>query len=232
MGRRVSNLAASARHDTSLLGFQVLRAAASSRTTLILPSSVQALAFFVQSKSLTDSIFSLSSRSIESTNITHNSLSPRHLPPAYNMQSSFTHPLLFTTCNHDKRKQAKLFSGINTARDIHWHLNPKKKPRRPKSFAVSSFTLPYRSITMNHSNDKLTNTKSEKKSKINKKKAAQSHQPTQHINLAQPLHLSVTLPSRTMTEPQRNEPAISERRGIRWVCYISSSRNTSAYNSS
>lgn len=134
------------------------------------------------------------------------------------MQSSFTHPLLFTTVNHEKRKQAKLFSGINTARDIHWHLNPKKRSRRPKSFAVSSFTLPYRSITMNHTNDKFTNAKPKKKKSKNKKKRQQNDQPAQNTTPRQPVHLSTALPSRTMAESQRNEPGISERRGIRWVC--------------
>ncbi|CAD0113898.1 unnamed protein product [Aureobasidium uvarum] len=64
---------------------------------------------------------------------------------------------------------------------------------------------------MNHDNDKPTNTstKSNKKPK-NRRKAAQNKQP-------QSLHLSATLPTRTMAEPQRNEPGISERRGIRWL---------------
>ncbi|KAH0377547.1 hypothetical protein E4T52_15974 [Aureobasidium sp. EXF-3400] len=133
------------------------------------------------------------------------------------MQSSFTHPLLISTSIYEKRKQTKLFGGTDIARNIHNILNPKKRSRRPKPFAVSSFTLPYRSITMNHSNDKLTNAKPNKKKKHNKKKAEQNNQPPQNTHRAQPLHLSTALPSRSMAESQRNEPGISERRGIRWL---------------
>ncbi|KAG9663179.1 hypothetical protein KCU95_g19052, partial [Aureobasidium melanogenum] len=132
------------------------------------------------------------------------------------MQSSFSHPLLFSTSDYEKRKQSKLFGGTDIARNIHNILNPKKRSTRPKAFAVSSFTLPYRSITMNHTNDKLTNAK-QKKKKSNNKKGDQNKQPAQNTHPAQPLHLSTTLPSRTMAESQRNEPAISERRGIRWL---------------
>ncbi|KAI4723636.1 hypothetical protein E4T48_00181 [Aureobasidium sp. EXF-10727] len=127
---------------------------------------------------------------------------------------SFSHPLFFNTSSLDKRKPPKLFSGIDTARDIHLHLNPKPKSRRPKPFAVASFTLPYRNLPMNHSNDKSTKTKSKKKPK---KKTAQNKQPAQKTTQAQPLRLPAALPTRTMAQPQRNEPGISERRGIRWL---------------
>ncbi|KAG9667155.1 hypothetical protein KCU99_g9090, partial [Aureobasidium melanogenum] len=70
---------------------------------------------------------------------------------------------------------------------------------------------------MNHSNDKLTNAKPNKKKKHNKKKAEQTNQPPQNTHRAQPLYLSTALPSRIMAESQRNEPGISERRGIRWL---------------
>ncbi|KAG9730164.1 hypothetical protein KCU75_g19100, partial [Aureobasidium melanogenum] len=128
------------------------------------------------------------------------------------MQSSLTHPLLFSTSNYEKRKQTQLLGGSDIVRDIHNILNPKKRSRRRKPFSVASFTLPYRSITMNHTNDKLTNAKPNKK-----KKGDQNKQPPQNTHRAQPLHLSTALPSRTMAESQRNEPGISERRGIRWL---------------
>ncbi|KAG9826129.1 hypothetical protein KCU98_g14292, partial [Aureobasidium melanogenum] len=134
------------------------------------------------------------------------------------MQASFTHPLLVSTSDYEKRKQTKLFGGTDIVRNLHNILNPKKRLRRPKPFAISSFTLPYRSITMNHTNDKLTNSKpNKKKKKSKKKKGDQNKQPPQNTHRAQPLHLSTALPSRTMTELQRNEPGISERRGIRWL---------------
>lgn len=141
------------------------------------------------------------------------------------MQSSFTHPLLFDKSNHHQRKQSKLFGGIDISRNHHIILNPKKTCRRSKSFAVSSFTLPYRSITMIHSNDKLANAKPKKKSSKNKRKSDRNIRPAQNNHPIQSLPLSTVLPSRTMAESQRNEPGISERRGIRWVCESSAFHN-------
>jgi hypothetical protein len=154
------------------------------------------------------------------------------------MQSSFTHPLLSKPSNQDKTKRpkvAKLFSGVDIVRDNHSLLNPKRRPRHSRIIAAPSFTLPYRSITMNHSNDKAPNAKRKKSSKIkNKKKKqnSQNKQPTQNINQAHSLHLSLALPSRTMAESPRNEPGISERRGIRWVCNITLPIDSSVSNSS
>lgn len=150
------------------------------------------------------------------------------------MQSSFTHPLLFNPPNHDKTKQprvAKLFSGVDIARDNHRLLNPKRRSRHSRIVAAPTFTLPYRSITMNHANDKPPSAKQKKKNK-SKKNRIQAEQPAQNINQAHSLHLSSALPSRTMAESLRNEPGISERRGIRWVCNTVLSIDSNVFNSS
>ncbi|KAG9941561.1 hypothetical protein KCU85_g9563, partial [Aureobasidium melanogenum] len=70
---------------------------------------------------------------------------------------------------------------------------------------------------MIHANDKLANAKPKKKKSKNRRKADHINQPAQKTHPPQSLHLSTTLPSRTMAESQRNEPAVSERRGIRWL---------------
>lgn len=142
------------------------------------------------------------------------------------MQSHFTHPLLSKPPNHDKEKQprvAKLFSGVDIARDTHRLLNPRRRPRHSRIIAAPSFTLPYRSITMNHDNDKPPDHKRKTKNNTKKKnqtKRTGNDQPAQKANQAHSLHLSPALPSRTMAESPRNEPGISERRGIRWVCNV------------
>ena len=149
------------------------------------------------------------------------------------MQSSFTHPLLFSPSRHDKRKQprvAKLFSGVDIARDTHRLLNPRRRPRHSTTTAAPSFTLPYRSITMNHPNDKSLSAK-QKKRNMDKKKHSPNEQPAQSTKQTHSLPLSPALPSRTMAESLRNEPGISERRGIRWVCNITLSIDSSAHKS-
>ncbi|KAI4808943.1 hypothetical protein E4T44_11028 [Aureobasidium sp. EXF-8845] len=72
---------------------------------------------------------------------------------------------------------------------------------------------------MNHDNDKPLNTKQKKKNKNKKKnKDSQNTQPIiRDSNQAQSSHLTTALPTRIMADTSRNEPGISERRGIRWL---------------